>query len=47
LYYRKNLAKDYFFLFNGVYYLAMFLKLLFSLLANFLRRDKFAGSRKP
>jgi GT2 family glycosyltransferase len=46
-YYRKHLARDYFFLFNGVYYLAMLLKLLVSLLVNFLRSDKFAGSRKP
>jgi GT2 family glycosyltransferase len=47
LYYRKNLAKDYFFLFSWFYYLLMFLKLLSSLLINFLRQDKFAGSRKP
>lgn len=47
LYYRKHLAKDYFFLFNWVYYLAMALKFLSALLINFLRSDKFAGSRKP
>ena len=47
LYYRKNLAKDYIFLFNWFYYLLMLLKLLSSLLINFLRQDKFAGSRKP
>lgn len=47
LYYRKNLAKDYFFLFNWLYYFAMFLKLLLTLSVNFLRKEKFAGSRKP
>ncbi len=47
LYYRKNLAQDYFFLFNWLYYLAMGAKLALALGLNFLRRDKFAGSRKP
>lgn len=47
MYYRKNLAQDYFFLFNWLYYLVMGVKLLFSLGLNFIRRDKFAGSRKP
>ncbi len=46
LYYRKNLAKDYFFLFNWFYYLAMALKLLSSLALNIFRAEKFAGSRK-
>jgi GT2 family glycosyltransferase len=47
LHYRKNLARDYFFLFNWLYYLAMGLKLSVDLLANLLRKEKFAGSRKP
>lgn len=47
LHYRKNLARDYFFLFNWIYYLAMGLKLSLDLLANLLRKEKFAGSRKP
>jgi hypothetical protein len=47
IYFQKHLAKDYFFLFNWIYYLAMILKLLSALLINFLRSDKFAGSRKP
>ena len=47
LYYRKNLARRYFFLFNWFYYLVMGLKLASALLVNFLRKDKFAGSRKP
>jgi GT2 family glycosyltransferase len=47
LYYRRHLAKDYFFLFNWLYYLAMGLKLIWSLGINLFRVDKFAGSRKP
>jgi len=46
-YYRQHLAKDYFFLLNGLYYLAMGVKLLLSLGKNFFRAEKFAGSRKP
>jgi GT2 family glycosyltransferase len=47
LYYRKNLAHKYFFLFNWFYYLAMFFKLFISLAMNFIRTEKFAGSHKP
>jgi GT2 family glycosyltransferase len=46
-YYRKNLAKKYFFLFNWLYYLAMFVKLIVTLTVNFISPEKFAGSRKP
>ena len=46
-YYRKNLARDYFFLFNWFYYGAMLIKLGLALLQNFIRKEKFAGSRKP
>jgi GT2 family glycosyltransferase len=46
LYYRKNLARDYLFLFNWIYYLAMGLKLLGSLALNLVRREKVAGGRK-
>jgi hypothetical protein len=46
-YYRKHLARDYFFLFNWVYYLLMALKLGLALAANFLRRDKTASTRRP
>ncbi len=45
-YYRKNLAKDYFFLFNWVYYCAMLIKLLISLVVNFFRKEKYAGPRR-
>ena len=47
LYFRKNFAADYFFLFNWLYYLAMALKLGFALLQNLLRRGKFSPGRKP
>lgn len=47
IYYRKNLASRYVFLFNWLYYVVMLLKLGVALLVNFFRKDKFAGSRKP
>jgi hypothetical protein len=47
LFYKKHYAREYFFLFTLFYYLLMFIKLLLALLVNFLRKDKFAGSRKP
>lgn len=46
-YYNKNLASRYFFLFNWFYYLVMGLKLGTALLVNLLRREKYAGSKKP
>jgi GT2 family glycosyltransferase len=46
LFYRKNFASDYFFLFNGFYYLVIGLKLLTSLGWNALRRDKYAGPKR-
>ena len=46
LYYRKNLAKDYFFLFNWFYYFLMGLKLVFALVANLFRSEKYAGPRR-
>lgn len=39
-YYRKNLARDYFFLFNWLFYLAMLLKLGLALTVNLLRKQK-------
>ncbi len=47
LYYRKNLAGDYFFLFNWFYYLAMLIKLAVTLFANLVRKEKSAGRQKP
>lgn len=46
LYYKKNLSKDYFFLFNWFYYFLMGLKLVGSVVANMFRTDKFAGPRR-
>jgi GT2 family glycosyltransferase len=46
LYYRKNLAGDYFFLFNWFYYFLMGLKLLVSLVVNAVRRERYAGPRR-
>ncbi|HNT53228.1 MAG TPA: glycosyltransferase family 2 protein [Anaerolineaceae bacterium] len=47
LYYKKHLAKDYFFLVNCLMYAGMALKLGASLLINLLRREKIVGSKKP
>lgn len=47
LYYRKNLASRYIFLFNWLYYAAMLFKFAGALLVNSLRREKYAGSKKP
>jgi GT2 family glycosyltransferase len=46
LYYHKNLASDYFFLFNWFYYFLMGLKLAATLIANAFRTNKFAGPRR-
>ena len=47
LYYRKNLARGYFFLFNWLYYGLMGGKLLFALAVTFLRKEKIVGTPKP
>ena len=47
LYYRKHLAREYFFLINGLVYLGIGIKLLLSLLINAVRKEKIVGSRKP
>lgn len=47
LYYRKNLASRYFFLFNWFYYIVMVFKLVAALAVNLFRKEKFAGSKKP
>lgn len=47
LYYRKHFARDYFFLFNWLYYSAMLAKLGYALLLNWLKGGAFGGSRKP
>jgi GT2 family glycosyltransferase len=47
LYYRKHFARDYFFVFNAIYYLGMLIKLGLSLLVNLFRKKKVVGTRKP
>ena len=47
LYYRKWLAKDYFFLLNWLFYGLMVLKLGFALVKLFLSREKYPSTRKP
>ena len=47
LYYRKHFARDYWFVFNAIYYFGMLIKLGISLLANLFRRKKIVGTRKP
>jgi GT2 family glycosyltransferase len=47
LYYRKNLAANYFFLLNWLYYLAMLVKLALALLSILVRKEIFAGRQKP
>lgn len=47
IYYRKNFAKDYFFLFNWFYYTVIALKLLLAIMVNFFRKEKYAGPRRP
>lgn len=44
LYYRKNLAGDYFFLFNWFYYLLMGVKLILALVQHTLHKGKFSRS---
>lgn len=46
LYYQKNLARDYIFLFNWFYYFLMGVKLALALIANIFRTNKFAGPRR-
>ena len=47
LYFRKHFARDYFFLFNWIYYLAMFSKLALSLFVNLFRKKKVVSTPKP
>ncbi len=47
LYYRKNLAKDYFFLIDWLMYLMVGIKLIFALLGAFFSREKIVGTKKP
>lgn len=46
-YYRKHLARDYFFLVNWMMYGGMVMKMMISLVAAFFSREKVVGSKKP
>jgi GT2 family glycosyltransferase len=46
LYYQKNLAKDYIFLFNWFFYSLMLGKLGLALAVNFFRKEKYAGPKR-
>ena len=46
LYYKKHLARDYFFLFNWLFYLLMGAKLAFSLFTNLFRKNKYPGPKR-
>ena len=46
LYYHKNFAKDYFFLFNWMYDGLIGLKFLLAVVVNTLRKEKYAGPRR-
>lgn len=47
LYYRKHLAREYFFLVNWLVYLGIAVKYLVAMLVNTLRKEKIVGTRKP
>lgn len=47
LYYSRWFAKDYFFLFNWLFYGLMAVKLLFAMLKIAFSREKYPGTRKP
>jgi len=47
LYYQKHLAKNYFFLVNWLFFLAMLIKFLGSLAINFFRKEKVVSARRP
>jgi GT2 family glycosyltransferase len=46
IYYRKHLARDYFFLINFLFYLMMGTKLIVAFVINFFRKEKHAGPKR-
>lgn len=46
LYFKKHLARDYFFLLNWLFYLLMFIKLIAGYITNFLRNEKHVGPKR-
>jgi GT2 family glycosyltransferase len=47
LYYKKNIAKEYFFLINWFMYFAMVIKLILALIHALFSREKIVGTKKP
>ncbi|MBE0696352.1 MAG: glycosyltransferase family 2 protein [Anaerolineaceae bacterium] len=47
LYFRKHMARDYFFLFNWLIYLLIAVKLALTIVFTLLRKKKYAGTKKP
>ena len=47
LYYRKNFARDYLFLANGLVYSLMFVKYMIAVTKVFFSKEKYPGTRKP
>ena len=47
LYYRKNFARDYFFLVNGMVYCLMIVKYLIAIAKIFFSKEKYPATRKP
>lgn len=46
LYFTKHLARDYFFLFNWLFYILMFIKLIAGFVINFFRNEKHVGPKR-
>jgi GT2 family glycosyltransferase len=47
IFYRKHLARQYFFLINWLVYLGIFLRFLMVIIINFFKKEKNIGSKKP
>jgi GT2 family glycosyltransferase len=47
IFYKKHLARKYFFLINWLVYLGIFLRFLMVIIINFFKKEKNIGSKKP
>jgi len=47
IFYKKHLAKKYFFLINWLVYLGIFFRFLMVIIVNFFKKEKTIGSKKP
>ena len=47
IFYRKHLARQYFFLINWLVYLGIFFRFLMVIIINSFKREKTIGSKKP